>query len=46
VLQVFCSKKKLRKDDALLVYKEDKVFLRTTPSGLGMKPNQDYVLRK
>ncbi|KAI8884460.1 hypothetical protein K501DRAFT_332646 [Backusella circina FSU 941] len=44
VLAVFCLKKKLKKDDALLVYKEDKVFLRATPSGLGMKSNEDYIL--
>jgi hypothetical protein len=36
ILSTFCKHKKLKKEEVILSYKEDKVFLRGTPAGIGM----------
>ncbi|KAG0750327.1 hypothetical protein G6F62_000182 [Rhizopus arrhizus] len=36
ILSTFCKHKKLKKEEVILSYREDKVFLRGTPAGIGM----------
>lgn len=36
ILSTFCKHKKLKKEEVILSYREDKVFLRGTPAGVGM----------
>jgi hypothetical protein len=43
-LTIFCNHKKLKKSEVILSYKEDKVFLRGTPAGVGMIGPETYVM--
>ncbi|KAG1048327.1 hypothetical protein G6F43_009274 [Rhizopus delemar] len=44
ILTIFCNHKKLKKSEVILSYKEDKVFLRGTPAGVGMIGPETYVM--
>ncbi|KAI9271351.1 hypothetical protein BY458DRAFT_509753 [Sporodiniella umbellata] len=44
ILTIFCNHKKLKKAEVVLSYKEDKVFVRGTPAGLGMDGPETHLM--
>lgn len=46
ILSTFCKHKKLKKQEVILNYKEDKVFLRGTPAGIGMVGPETHMMCK
>ncbi|KAI8988970.1 hypothetical protein BDB01DRAFT_895684 [Pilobolus umbonatus] len=44
LLTVFCQHKKLNKNEVVLVYQDDRVFLTGTPAGIGMTDQETHTL--